>query len=224
MLIAGGAQVVPSRELVRRLRDAGLRLTPERRQSPGSSPTRWLTQLITRARDVGADHEPLEQLDAGLFGDVAHLQPAVDVGRRMVASSLSSGRTLATTMLPTRPPWAALRVKHSTTSSTSSGWCVPDTTATAMPAALVVEQQRRSSRPERLWIAIASMSRAVSAQLIAVDAGARQAVVDGGRAHGFPSVGGRLVQGKSVVRSVGRGCHTVRRGAVRWPHGAAEPA
>ena len=30
VLIAGGAQVVPSRELVRRLRDAGLRLTPGR--------------------------------------------------------------------------------------------------------------------------------------------------------------------------------------------------
>jgi hypothetical protein len=38
VLIAGGAQVVPSRELVRRLRDAGLRLTPAQRRQFTSGP------------------------------------------------------------------------------------------------------------------------------------------------------------------------------------------
>ena len=33
MLIDGGAEVVPSRELLRRLRDAGLRLTPTQRRA-----------------------------------------------------------------------------------------------------------------------------------------------------------------------------------------------
>lgn len=33
MMIDGGAQVVPSRELLRRLRDAGLRLTPAQRRA-----------------------------------------------------------------------------------------------------------------------------------------------------------------------------------------------
>ena len=77
-LIAGGAEVVPSRELLRRLRGAGLRLTPAQRRSVhqrGGSPRRSRGHVI-----VAADHEPLEQLDPGLLGDVAHLQPAVDVG------------------------------------------------------------------------------------------------------------------------------------------------
>jgi hypothetical protein len=37
-LIAGGAEVVPSRELLRRLRDAGLRLTPAQRRQFTSGP------------------------------------------------------------------------------------------------------------------------------------------------------------------------------------------
>lgn len=65
-LIDGGARVVESRELLRRLREAGLRLTPagRRQQSaPGGSPAGELAQQVARTGDVGADDVPLEQLD-----------------------------------------------------------------------------------------------------------------------------------------------------------------
>lgn len=49
VLIAGGAQVVPSRELVRRLRAAGLRLTPAQRRKITSG-------LFTSGAAHPADH------------------------------------------------------------------------------------------------------------------------------------------------------------------------
>ena len=38
-MVAAGAEEVPSRELVRRLRDAGLRLSPTQRRAFGDSPS-----------------------------------------------------------------------------------------------------------------------------------------------------------------------------------------
>ncbi len=89
-LVAAGAVPTPSREVVRRLRAAGLRLTPAARRvvlGQGSaavpSPSLVLSGEISRTgRALGADDEPLDQLDSGTGGDEAGLVPAEHIGHR----------------------------------------------------------------------------------------------------------------------------------------------
>ena len=96
-----GAVEVESRELVRRLRAAGLRLTPAQRRamtaadSPRRPPGRLAEQVAGapgRARPRRAvDDEPLEELDAGRVGEVAGLQPAVTVVVERAATGADRG-------------------------------------------------------------------------------------------------------------------------------------
>jgi hypothetical protein len=79
-LIAAGAQLVESRELVRRLRAGGLRLSPAERRAGAGSPAFGLADEVARAFGAGgADDVPLDQVDAMEVGDVAGLEPSIDV-------------------------------------------------------------------------------------------------------------------------------------------------
>ena len=137
-LIAAGAVEVESRELVP---------PPPRRRTPpdagaaagaGSSPMvhpdrrprRFAEEDRTRAVDVVADDEPLDQLDTGGRRQVAHLEPTVAVaGEHALAGS--DGRQHRARR--DDPCFAPAVARHSATSMASSGRVVPLTTVTHTP-------------------------------------------------------------------------------------------
>ena len=144
-MVAAGAREVESRELVRRLRAAGLRLSagpaprprasdarrcPRSARHRGGSPSRSRGHQALGRAGVVVDDEPLDQFDAERLGDVAGLEPPIAVvgvrAARPAAPMPRRGRRRGRSRRPSRPAARRRRARRRRRS-------VPSTTTTVRP-------------------------------------------------------------------------------------------